>query len=99
MEILKLNYEKTMDVLNEITSYLKSNAVSLEQLISSISSIDDGGAWNCPNASLLKDYELKRCKELVKHFEMLSDNFDRINNNLNSYNSVEKKLINELDAN
>ncbi len=95
MDEIIINYDKTNDVLNEITSYLKSDAATLEQLFTSISSMEETGAWVCPNASLLKNHELDRCKTLAKHYEILSNSFDKINHNLNSYNDVEAKLINE----
>lgn len=99
MDEIKINYERTTDVLNEITQYLRSDASTLEQLFSSVSSIEETGAWVCSNAAMLKDYELDRCKELAKHFEALTYNFDKINNNLNSYNDVEKQLINKFEGN
>lgn len=98
MDELKIDYNKSYDILKNIDDYMEKISLILEGLNDKIESIDEQNVWQCNNAILLKDTGVQIVEKFNKELEKMKININSIKEKIGNYEKIDSEIIEEFNS-
>ncbi len=99
MEKIEVNFEKSLEIINEIEEYMSKINNSIKILNDRISKLDSDNIWNTSNSRSLKIKGLNLIENFKTELYDLDSVVKKIRINLDSYKDLDKKVIGALEGN
>ena len=97
MNNVKIDFEKSIDIINEIKKNIKLIDSNIGYINEITSDLNTNKIWSCDNAEYLKNKVLMITNKCNKNIELLKINLNIIENKFNSYKKFEKEVLRDFN--